>query len=134
MVNENNHPGANVTIVGYAGGPAEWPPYDKQGQRGFKQVRIAVGEGYKNKDTGEWVDQGTTWYTHTDQAETLDALGIGKGDKVRIDEARLSAREFTRKDNSIGQAFETRYGTVTVLESKSGGAPAQQSYSDDTPF
>lgn len=133
-VNPNSYPGATVTIVGYAGGAAEWPPYDKQGEKGFKQVRIAVGEGFKNKQTGEWVDQGTTWYTHTDQAETLDALGIGKGDKVRIDEARLSAREFERKDGTTGQAFETRYGQVTVVESKSGGAPAQQSYSEETPF
>lgn len=135
MVNENNYPGANVTVVGYAGGAAEWPAYDKQGEKGFKQVRIAVGEGYKNKQTEEWVDQGTTWYTHTDQAETLDNLAIGKGDKVRIEDARLSAREFKRKDESIGQAFETRYGTLTVIESKGGGAPAQQSYDDDsTPF
>lgn len=117
--NPQNFEGATVTLVGRAGGNAENPPYDKEGTRGFKQVRVAVGQGYKDKNTGEWVDQGTVWYTVTGRAE--DIGHVGKGDKVRLDDARLEAREFTRKDNSTGQAFETRFGTLTVLESKSGG-------------
>lgn len=116
--NPNNYDGATVTIVGRAGGDAEFPPYDKSGERGVSQVRIAVGQGYK-KD-GEWVDTGTAWYTVT--GRTGDIGHVRKGDKVRVDDARLETREFTRKDNSIGQAFETRFGTVTVLESKSGGS------------
>lgn len=127
-INPGNYVGVNVTIVGHAGADAEFPAYDKTGERGFSQVRVAVGQGYK-KD-GEWVDTGTVWYTVGGRTEDLQ--GIRKGDKIRLDEARLEAREFTRKDNTIGQAFETSYGTVTILESKSeGGASA---YGDDTPF
>lgn len=114
--NTNNYDGATVTIVGRAGADAENPPYDKAGERGFKQVRVAVGQGYKNKDTGEWVDQGTVWYTVT--GRDSDIGHVKKGDKVRLDDARLEAREFERKDGTTGQAFETRFGVLSVLESK----------------
>lgn len=113
--NPNNYEGATVTIVGRAGGDAENPPYDKSGDRGIKQVRVAVGQGYK-KD-GEWVDTGTVWYTVT--GRDSDIGHVRKGDRVRLDDARLEAREFDRKDGSKGQAFETRFGTLTVVESKS---------------
>lgn len=114
--NPNNYVGVNIdSLVGHAAGPAEYPPYDKEGQRGFKQVRIGVGQGYKGSD-GQWVDTGTAWYTHTAPEDDLGF--VGKGDKVRLDDARLEAREFTRKDGTTGQAFETRFGTLTVVESK----------------
>lgn len=121
--NQNNYEGATITLVGRAGADAENPPYDKEGSRGIKQIRVAVGQGYKNKDTGEWVDTGTTWFTITGRAD--DIGHVRKGDKVRLDDARLETREFDRKDGSKGQAFETRFGTLTVLESKSAdsGSP-----------
>lgn len=114
--NPNNYEGATVTLVGRAGTDAEFPAYDKEGTRGISQVRVAVGQGYK-KD-GEWVDTGTVWYSVTGRTE--DIGHVKKGDKVRLDDARLEAREFTRKDNSTGQAFETRFGTLEVLDSASG--------------
>ena len=123
--NANNYEGATVTLVGRAGGDAENPPYDKSGSRGFQQVRVAVGQGYK-KD-GEWVSTGTVWYTVTGRAE--DIGHVRKGDKVRLDDARLEAREFERKDGSKGQAFETRYGTLTILESSGNDGDDA-----DTPF
>ena len=125
--NPNNYEGATVTLVGRAGGDAENPAYDKEGTRGIKQVRVAVGQGYK-KD-GEWVDTGTVWYTVTGRSE--DIGHVRKGDKVRLDDARLEAREFERKDGTTGQAFETRFGNLTVLESKSGGGSG---YEDESPF
>lgn len=127
--NPSNYIGATVTLVGHAGSDPENPPYDKQGERGFQQVRIAVGQGYKDKATGEWKDTGTAWYTVTGRAE--DLVGIVKGAKVRLDDARLEVREFTRKDGTTGQAFETRFGDLTVLEVPDGGG---SSYDDASPF
>lgn len=124
--NPNNYEGATVTLVGRAGGDAENPAYDKAGERGIKQVRVAVGQGYKKDD--EWVSTGTVWYTVS--GRDSDIGHVKKGDKVRLDDARLEGREFERKDGTTGQAFETRYGTLTVLESKSG-ASADNS---DTPW
>lgn len=113
--NPQNYEGATVTLVGRAGGDAEFPAYDKEGTRGISQVRVAVGQGYKKE--GEWVDTGTTWYTVS--GRTDDIGHVKKGDKVRLDDARLETREFDRKDGSKGQAFETKFGTLSVLESKS---------------
>ena len=132
-INPENYQGATVVIVGSAGGPAKAPAYDKDGTSGVLELSVAVGQGYK-KD-GAWVDTGTTWYTYKAAGSYADNLrGIGKGDKVRIDEAKLETREFTRKDESIGQQFLLSYGSIEVLESKSGAGPAAPTASDDSPF
>lgn len=123
-INPNNFIGATVTLVGHAGADAENPAYDKEGTRGLKQLRVAVGQGYKDKNTGEWKDTGTAWYTVTGRTE--DLAHIGRGDKVRVDEARLEVREFQRKDGTTGQSFETSFGSITVLESK-GSASGSES-------
>jgi len=115
--NPQNYTGVTATVIGRTAGPAENPAYDKQGARGYQQVRIAVDQGYKDS-SGQWVETGTLWVTHTAPADIL--ASVGKGDKVRIDDARLEAREFTRKDGTTGQAFETRFGDFTILESKAG--------------
>lgn len=121
MINPNNYDGVTATVVGRAAAAPENPPYDKEGTRGFQQIRVAVSQGYKDKNTNEWIDTGTLWITHTARSE--DLYGIEKGTKVRIDEARLEAREFTRKDGTTGQAFETRFGQVSIVSQPSG--PAQ---------
>lgn len=124
--NPNNYDGATVTLVGRAGADAEFPAYDKEGTRGLSQVRVAIGQGYKDKNTNEWKDTGTLWVTVT--GRTDDIGHVTKGSKVRLDDARLEAREFERKDGSIGQAFETRYGTLTVLESKADSGSADKPF------
>lgn len=121
--NPNNYDGATVTLVGRAGADAEFPAYDKEGTRGLSQVRVAISQGYKDKNTNEWKDTGTLWVTVT--GRTDDIGHVRKGDKVRLDDARLEAREFERKDGSIGQAFETRFGTLTVLEVKDNGGSGE---------
>lgn len=125
-VNERNIPGATITLVGWAASDAENPPYDKSGERGISQIRVPVNQGY-SKD-GEWVETGTAWYTVTGKTDNIGH--VRKGDKIRLDNAKLEAREFTRKDGSIGQAFETSYGDLTVLEPKSGGSASD----DEAPF
>jgi single-stranded DNA-binding protein len=117
-VNPNNYEGASVTLVGRAGGPAQAPRYDKDGTSGVLELSIAVSQGYKKGD--EWIDTGTTWYVHSAVGEYADILReVEKGDKVRLDDARLETREFDRKDGSKGQAFNTRFGTLTIIEKKS---------------
>ena len=132
-INPQNYVGANVTIVGHAGNAAQNPAYDKEGTRGILELSIGVGEGYK-KD-GEWVDTGTTWYIYTASGEYADQLrNVGKGDKVRVDNARLEAREFKRKDESIGQQFGVRFGSLTIIESKGNAQPVDDGFGSDAPF
>lgn len=121
MVNENNYIGANATVVGYAASDARPPAYDKDGERGILEVSIPVNEGYK-KD-GEFVQTGTTWYTITgasDYAQNVLAP-IKKGDKVRVEDAKQEVREYKDKDGNTKLGITLRFGTVTVLESKSDG-------------
>ena len=130
MVNENNYPGAAVTLVGYAAGPAKAPAYDKDGSRGILELSIPINEGYK-KD-GEFVQTGTTWYTYSaagDFAQNVIAP-IGKGDKVRIEDAKQEVREYQDRDGNTKLGITLKFGSVTVLESKGAGAPAVE----DTPF
>lgn len=121
MVNENNYIGANATVVGYAASDARPPAYDKNGERGILEVSIPVNEGYR-KD-GEFVQTGTTWYTITgasDYAQNVLAP-IKKGDKVRVEDAKQEVREYKDKDGNTKLGITLRFGTVTVLESKSDG-------------
>lgn len=131
MVNENNYDGANVTVVGRAGGPVQYK--DFQSGSSIAELSVAVGKGYK-KD-GQWVDTGTDWYTIT---ATKDYAAqnwpqVGKGDKVRIDDGRLEAREYTKHDGTAGLGLTVKFGTLTVVEQKS--APESDfGGSDDKPF
>lgn len=115
-VNPNNYDGARAFVVGRAGG-------EPKERNGFTELSVAVSQGYK-KD-GEWVDIGTAWYTFSASSDYADQNWpeVGKGDKVRIDDAKLEVREYTKNDGSTGRDNRLTYGTLTVLESK-----------QDTPF
>lgn len=129
-INPNNYRGISATIVGYASADAGFTAFDKGGERGISEVRVPIGHGYKDKNSGEWKETGTTWVTVT--GKTDDIGHIRKGDLIRVDDAKFESREFTRKDGSIGQAFQTSFGSVSVLESKSGGSSS--GFDDEAPF
>ena len=115
--NENNYVGASITLVGYVSNPARPPAYDKDGSKGVLELSIPINEGYK-KD-GEFVQTGTTWYTYSAAGEYADALkALGKGDKIRIDDAKQEVREYTDKDGAKQKGISLRYGSIKVLESK----------------
>lgn len=128
MVNENNYIGVNTTIVGYAASDARNPAYDKEGTRGVKQVPLAINEGYK-KD-GEFVQTGTTWYDIEAGGDAAQALlSIRKGDKIRVDDAKQEVRSYKAGDGTEKLGITLKFGTVTILESKSGGSD-----DSDSPF
>lgn len=120
-INPNNYIGVSATIVGYAASAPRNPLYDPEGTRGVKELPIPINEGYK-KD-GEFVETGTTWYNYVAAGSGVDSIAhIQKGDKVRIDDAKMEVREYKTKDGTEKLGISLRFGTVTVLESK---APAQ---------
>lgn len=125
MANPNNYIGATVTVVGYAAGEVKNPAYDKDGTRNIKQLSIPVNEGYK-KD-GEFIQTGTTWYTveaFGDSADELVDMSIGKGDKVRVEDARQEVREYTNKDGETKLGITLKFGKITVLERSGKDEPA----------
>lgn len=127
MTNENNYIGATLTLVGYVAVEPRYPAYDKEGKRSYKQIPIAINEGYK-KD-GEFIQTGTTWYDVELHEDAVSFLGIGKGDKIRVDDAKQEVRSYTNKDGEEKLGISLKYGTITVLESKDGGSGG-----DESPF
>lgn len=124
-INSNNYDGASAVIVGRAGGPVEVKSFGNGAEQA--QLSIAVSKGYKNKQTDEWVDQGTDWYTLTATADYADSNwpDVQKGDKVRVDDARLELKGFIKKDGTAGVDATLRFGTLVIIEAKAdreGGA------------
>jgi single-strand DNA-binding protein len=124
MSNDNNYTGIHLdNIVGVAGGPKTVRNFDNGGSQA--ELSVAVSQGYKNKQTQEWVDTGTAWIRVKATGDYADQNWpeVGKGDKVRINGGRLETREFDRADGTKGQSFELVYGEVQILVAKN--APAE---------
>lgn len=130
-INSNNYPGASIVLVGYAAGDPEYPPYDREGKRPFKQLSVAINEGYKPKDGGDFVQTGTTWYRIERHQDDWADLDVGKGDKIRLEGAKQEVREYKNKAGETQLGITLSYGDLTVLESKNGGSASSN---DDTPF
>lgn len=115
-INPKNYDGASVVIVGNAAGSMEVKNFDGGGSQA--QLSIAVGKGYKKDD--KWVDTGTDWYrliASVDYAEN-NWPDISKGDKVRIDGARLEFQSYLKSDKTPGVDAQLRFGTLTVVSAK----------------
>lgn len=83
------------------------------------EVSIAVGKGYKDKTTQEWVDKGTDWYVFIVRGDWQSSVaGIEKGDRVEVTDSKLEQRLYLKNDGQPGVANELNYGEITVLERK----------------
>lgn len=130
-INPNNYPGANITIVGRAGGTYEIREFPSGGEQA--ELSIAVGKGYKNRESGEWVDTGTDWYTLIASPKWAEENWpeIGPGDTVRVDDGRLETRTYLNKDKEPRADLQVRFGTLVVVQAKADKPAAK---SNDTPF
>ena len=128
-INENNYIGARNTLVGYAATDPRYPAYDKDGSRGYMEVPVAINEGYKKGD--EYVQTGTTWYQVTAHENEVNNLGITKGAKIRVDDAKQEVREYKSKDGTDKLGITLSYGQITVLEPGNGGQNTNTQSSDD---
>lgn len=102
-----------ATIVGRVVAPAE----DKFDGK-LTELRVAVGHRRKDQ-SGEYVDDGTTWITYKANGEWGAPLkAFGKGDLIKITDAALQTREFERKAGGTGLQIDARFGQVELLEAK----------------
>lgn len=117
--NPNNYEGSTITVVGRAGGPVQTREFGNGGRQA--ELSIAVGKGYKDKNTGQWVDQGTNWYRliATPEYAKENWPQIDKGDKVRLDDGRLEARAYTKNDGTPEVSLDIRFGTLSLVQAKS---------------
>lgn len=122
-INSKNYEGSSVIVVGRAGGPTERKDFSNGGSQ--TQLSVAVGKGYKKND--EWVDTGTDWYTLTASSDYASDNWpeVVKGDKVRIDDARLEFKPYAKKNGDPGVEATLRFGTLVVLEHAKGSSSAE---------
>lgn len=109
---------ATVTAVGTVVAPAE-SKFDGN----LHELRIAVNHRRKDQ-SGEYVDDGTTWFTYKANGEYGEALKeYETGDRIKVIDASLQTREYQKRDGSTGLANDLRYGSIEVLEKKSERQP-----------
>jgi single-stranded DNA-binding protein len=107
-------PEATITLVG------------KVFQPGIKQIgstklfsfSIPNETRRKDKSTGEWTTQATTWFTIEmwgDKAEEAEALDIFKGDTVKVT-GRLEQNTYKSKDGTEKQSFKVAWPEIEVLQ------------------
>lgn len=83
------------------------------------ELRIAVDHGYKDKQSGEWKETGTTWLTYTASGEYGKALyEFQKGDLIEVSDAAIDTRTYTKRDGGEGLQITARFGTLELLERK----------------
>ena len=72
---------------------------------------VATDEGYKNKETGDWVDK-VEWHNCVAWGKTAEYIGnkIGKGRMVQV-EGKLQTRKWQDKEGN------DRYSTEILVES-----------------
>ena len=82
-----------------------------QGGKAVLDLRICATPRKKNRDTGEWADDGTELWVSAPfwdaEAERL-AEFLGKGDTVTVT-GTLAQEEFQRRDGGVGQKLVVRF-------------------------
>lgn len=75
--------------------------------RDYTELSVAVGQGYRSRQTDQWVDQGTAWYAvhPVSKRAGQEAVLLHKGDAVIV-AGMLRVDEFTRADGSKGFALK----------------------------
>lgn len=113
-------PGIRGSIVGTVVAEAE-SKFDGN----LHELRIAVNHSKKDRDTGEYVQTGTTWLTYAGNGEYGTALkAFAKGAQVKITDALIETREFNRKDGSQGLGVTARFGEIEETAPAKGAAEA----------
>ena len=87
----------NLKLKGYAGKDAE--SFTTKQQRTFVVLSLATKSGYKNQQSGQWVNH-TEWHRIVAFGKVADfAKGLKKGDYVEV-EGELRSNEF---DTEVGE-------------------------------
>ncbi|MEP9384003.1 single-stranded DNA-binding protein [Nocardioides sp. KR10-350] len=99
-----------ITVQGYVGGE---PVLRNAGGHKVANFRVAVTPRRLNRNTGEWADSPTQWYTVNAWRKLGEnaARSLRKGDAVVV-HGRLMARSYTNKDGIEVNTFEIEASVV----------------------
>jgi hypothetical protein len=113
-------PGIRGTVIGTVAAPAE-SKFDGN----LHELRLAINHSKKDRDTGEYVQTGTTWLTYQANGEWGQKLTqFAKGSQVKITDALIETREFTRGDGSTGLGVTARFGEIEETAPAKGAESA----------
>jgi len=133
-----------ITLIGNLGGDPEMR-YTPNG-KSVAQFSVAVNQGTKNPQTGEWTDA-TDWFRVTIWGERGERVAetARKGDKVLVD-GRFKTRQWeSKQDGTMRTSLDVTAETVVALgarrsEEDASPAHAQRAVAesedtlDDLPF
>lgn len=106
---------ANITVTGRAAQDAELR-FTPSGSTVW-EVNVAENHRYKDKQTGEWRDSGTTWWrvkAFGRAAEALAEANLSKGTLLLIS-GRSETREYEKRDGSRGSSLELIADDVAII-------------------
>ena len=115
---------ADIEIVGNAGGEPETTTFQNGGSA--TTVSVAVNQGYMDKQTRQWVDQGTAWYRvnlYSDQAKQ-QAQFIRKGVKLIVT-GGLKVREYQDRQGQQRQSLDLQARHVGIIHTEQRNGQGQ---------
>ena len=118
---------ADIEIVGNAGGEPETTNFQNGGSA--TTVSVAVSQGYMDKQTRQWVDQGTAWYRvtlYSDQAKQ-QAQFIHKGVKLIVT-GGLKVREYQDRQGQQRQSLDLQARHVGIIHTDQRNGQGQQQW------
>ena len=116
---------ADIEIVGNAGGEPETVTFQNGGSA--TTVSVAVNQGYMDKQTRQWVDQGTAWFRvtlYSDQAKQ-QAQFIRKGVKLIVT-GGLKVREYQDRQGQQRQSLDLQARHVGIIHTEQRNGQGQQ--------
>lgn len=113
-----------ATFTGNAGGDPQEHTF--QSGDSVAQVSVGVNQGYKDRQTGDWVDQGTMWVRVT-LPSGVDPTRIRKGDRLLVT-GPIRQRQYTAKDGTQRTSLDCRARQLAIVPRvPRQGQPQQQS-------
>ena len=130
---------ANLVIDGNVGNEPETRTFQNGGE--LTSFRLGHGQGYMDKQSKQWVDQGTMWVSVVPQSNAAKKLVpyIHKGSHVVV-VGRLQERQYKASDGSDRSILEVRADLISLIprqqqSQQRQSTPAQSAAADaDDPW
>lgn len=126
---------ANLIIDGNVGNEPETRTFQNGGE--LTSFRLGHGQGYMDKQSNQWIDQGTMWVTVVPQSNAAKKLTpyIHKGFHVVVS-GRLQERAYKDQNGTDRTVLEIRADSISLIPRQQQGQQdgyAQQPYQPQQP-
>ena len=106
-----------ITLTGHAGQDPETKTFNSGGS--ITQVNVGIGQGYKDRTSGQWVDKGTAWVTvKANTSQTKETLQhVHKGSHLLVT-GTLNVRVYQKQDGTQGTALDVNATSIAIIPRK----------------